>query len=141
MGARPLRRTIQREIEDSLSERILFNELTAGQIVVVDTTGEGDSAEFTFRGEPKPVPGAGHPAGPDVAGGPPRSKHSRRKGRDPRRVHAAFRRTWAAVARGGRGRRDRGWSGGVRGRPAAAHRIPDGIEAPCTGSTVSAVQV
>jgi ATPases with chaperone activity, ATP-binding subunit len=27
MGARPLRRTIQREIEDALSERILFNEL------------------------------------------------------------------------------------------------------------------
>ena len=27
MGARPLRRTIQREIEDALSEKILFNEL------------------------------------------------------------------------------------------------------------------
>ena len=27
LGARPLRRTIQREIEDALSERILFNEL------------------------------------------------------------------------------------------------------------------
>ena len=27
LGARPLRRTIQREIEDTLSERILFNEL------------------------------------------------------------------------------------------------------------------
>ena len=30
LGARPLRRTIQREIEDTLSERILFNELRAG---------------------------------------------------------------------------------------------------------------
>ncbi|MEV4695893.1 ATP-dependent Clp protease ATP-binding subunit, partial [Micromonospora echinospora] len=36
LGARPLRRTIQRDIEDNLSERILFNELTPGQIVVVD---------------------------------------------------------------------------------------------------------
>src|SRR6185312_5592024 len=31
LGARPLRRTIQREIEDNLSERILFNELRPGQ--------------------------------------------------------------------------------------------------------------
>ncbi|MEV6931648.1 NDP-hexose 4-ketoreductase, partial [Dactylosporangium sp. NPDC051485] len=44
LGARPLRRTIQREIEDSLSERILFNELKPGQIVVIDC--EGDPAQF-----------------------------------------------------------------------------------------------
>jgi ATP-dependent Clp protease ATP-binding subunit ClpC len=31
LGARPLRRTIQREIEDSLSEKILFGELIAGR--------------------------------------------------------------------------------------------------------------
>ncbi|SDI95399.1 ATP-dependent Clp protease ATP-binding subunit ClpC [Frankineae bacterium MT45] len=54
LGARPLRRTIQREIEDALSERILFGELTAGQIVVVDAEGEGKEAKFTFRGELKP---------------------------------------------------------------------------------------
>ena len=29
LGARPLRRTIQREIEDNLSEKILFGELKA----------------------------------------------------------------------------------------------------------------
>ncbi|MER7003121.1 ATP-dependent Clp protease ATP-binding subunit [Dactylosporangium sp. NPDC000555] len=44
LGARPLRRTIQREIEDALSERILFNELRPGQIVVIDC--EGDPAQF-----------------------------------------------------------------------------------------------
>jgi ATP-dependent Clp protease ATP-binding subunit ClpC len=54
MGARPLRRTIQREIEDVLSEKILYGELTAGQIVVVDTTGDGEEQAFTFRGEAKP---------------------------------------------------------------------------------------
>jgi ATP-dependent Clp protease ATP-binding subunit ClpC len=55
LGARPLRRTIQREIEDSLSEKILFGELTAGQIVVVDvTTGEDGKDAFSFRGEAKP---------------------------------------------------------------------------------------
>jgi ATP-dependent Clp protease ATP-binding subunit ClpC len=66
LGARPLRRTIQREIEDQLSEKILFGEVEPGQIVVVDVEGfdpdavEGsraadDKAKFTFRGEPKPV--------------------------------------------------------------------------------------
>jgi ATP-dependent Clp protease ATP-binding subunit ClpC len=53
MGARPLRRTIQREIEDSLSERILFGELKAGEIIVVDVEGEGAEAKFTFVGAPK----------------------------------------------------------------------------------------
>jgi ATP-dependent Clp protease ATP-binding subunit ClpC len=53
LGARPLRRTIQREIEDSLSERILFGELKPGQIVLVDVVGEGSTAEFTFLGEGK----------------------------------------------------------------------------------------
>ena len=54
LGARPLRRTIQREIEDSLSEKILFGELKAGQIVIVDVEGTGQEAEFTFKGVPKP---------------------------------------------------------------------------------------
>ena len=39
LGARPLRRTIQREIEDQLSEKILFGEVEPGQIVVVDVEG------------------------------------------------------------------------------------------------------
>ncbi len=53
LGARPLRRTIQREIEDSLSEKILFGELKAGEIVLVDVEGEGADAKFTFAGSPK----------------------------------------------------------------------------------------
>jgi ATP-dependent Clp protease ATP-binding subunit ClpC len=56
LGARPLRRTIQRELEDKLSEKILFGEVEPGQIVIVDVEGwdgEGpdDKAVFTFRGE------------------------------------------------------------------------------------------
>jgi ATP-dependent Clp protease ATP-binding subunit ClpC len=54
LGARPLRRTIQRAIEDALSEKILFGELKAGQIIVVDVKGTGEDAEFTFKGVPKP---------------------------------------------------------------------------------------
>ena len=53
LGARPLRRTIQREIEDGLSERILFGELKPGEIIVVDVEGEGAEAAFTFKGAPK----------------------------------------------------------------------------------------
>ena len=40
-----------------------------GQIVVVDTTGEGEAAEFTFRGEPKPAPVPDIPLVADIAGG------------------------------------------------------------------------
>ncbi|BCJ27767.1 ATP-dependent Clp protease ATP-binding subunit [Actinocatenispora sera] len=58
LGARPLRRTIQREIEDALSERILFNEITPGQIVVVDVEGDPadiDKSHLVFRGTTKPA--------------------------------------------------------------------------------------
>ena len=44
LGARPLRRTIQREIEDALSERLLWNEFSAGQLIVVDV--EDDAIAF-----------------------------------------------------------------------------------------------
>ncbi|HEX7405563.1 MAG TPA: ATP-dependent Clp protease ATP-binding subunit [Candidatus Nanopelagicaceae bacterium] len=53
MGARPLRRTIQREIEDPLSEKILFGELKGGELILVDIEGEGEEAKFTFTGSPK----------------------------------------------------------------------------------------
>jgi ATP-dependent Clp protease ATP-binding subunit ClpC len=62
LGARPLRRTIQREIEDTMSEKILFGELGAGEIVTVDVDGwdgeskDTDSATFTFTPRPKPLP-------------------------------------------------------------------------------------
>ncbi|BDD80831.1 ATP-dependent Clp protease ATP-binding subunit ClpC1 [Tsukamurella pulmonis] len=60
LGARPLRRTIQREIEDALSEKILFGEIAAGQIVDVDVEGwdgesKGEDAKFTFAGKAKPA--------------------------------------------------------------------------------------
>ncbi|WP_410810763.1 ATP-dependent Clp protease ATP-binding subunit [Micromonospora sp. 067-2] len=58
LGARPLRRTIQRDIEDNLSERILFNELTPGQIVVVDCEGDPndiDKSKLVFRGADRSV--------------------------------------------------------------------------------------
>jgi ATP-dependent Clp protease ATP-binding subunit ClpC len=55
LGARPLRRTIQREIEDNLSEKILFGELKAGQIVMVDVEGTGPEARLTFKAYPSPA--------------------------------------------------------------------------------------
>ncbi|TQS05966.1 ATP-dependent Clp protease ATP-binding subunit, partial [Microbispora bryophytorum] len=55
MGARPLRRTIQRELEDTLSEKILYGELRPGQVVKIDIEGEGDAATFVFAGETAPA--------------------------------------------------------------------------------------
>ena len=67
LGARPLRRVIQRDIEDAISEKILMGDLEDGQRVIVDAEGEGILGEFTFKGRssrsrpspispPKPVP-------------------------------------------------------------------------------------
>jgi ATP-dependent Clp protease ATP-binding subunit ClpC len=53
LGARPLRRTIQRELEDVLSEKMLFGDLKAGEIILVDVSDETDTATFTFKGTPK----------------------------------------------------------------------------------------
>ncbi|WP_104116646.1 ATP-dependent Clp protease ATP-binding subunit [Arthrobacter sp. B1805] len=54
MGARPLRRTIQREIEDQLSEKILFGEIKSGERIDIDVEGEGVDARFTFIGHGAP---------------------------------------------------------------------------------------
>nr|MDK8532781.1 ATP-dependent Clp protease ATP-binding subunit [Gleimia europaea] len=48
LGARPLRRAIQREIEDMLSEKILFGEIKSGDTVRVDAEGEEGEQRFTF---------------------------------------------------------------------------------------------
>jgi len=53
LGARPLRRTVQREIEDTLAEKLLFGEVRPGQLVLVDVEGSGPDATFTFKGTPK----------------------------------------------------------------------------------------
>ena len=52
MGARPLRREMQRNIEDALSEKILFSEIKPGEKITVDAEGEGDDAKFTFSSQP-----------------------------------------------------------------------------------------
>lgn len=49
LGARPLRRTIQRMVEDPLSEKVLWKEFRAGQTIVVDT--EDGEVVFTARDE------------------------------------------------------------------------------------------
>jgi ATP-dependent Clp protease ATP-binding subunit ClpC len=55
LGARPLRRAIQRLVEDALSERILWKEFRAGETIVVDV--EDDQIAFrSIEGiEPPPV--------------------------------------------------------------------------------------
>jgi ATP-dependent Clp protease ATP-binding subunit ClpC len=53
LGARPLRRTVQRDVEDVLAEKILYGDLKPGQIVLIDTDGDGMDASFVFTGTPK----------------------------------------------------------------------------------------
>jgi ATP-dependent Clp protease ATP-binding subunit ClpC len=59
LGARPLRRAIQRLVEDPLSEKILWKEFHAGDTIVVDA----ENDEIVFRSvagiEPPPVELAG----------------------------------------------------------------------------------
>ena len=59
MGARPLRRALQRMVEDPLSEKILWKEFRAGDTVIVDA----ENGEVTFKAmeqfEPPPVEMAG----------------------------------------------------------------------------------
>ncbi len=53
LGARPLRRTLQRDIEDPLAEKLLFGDLKPGSIVLVDVaTGDGEEP-FEFTAMPK----------------------------------------------------------------------------------------
>jgi ATP-dependent Clp protease ATP-binding subunit ClpC len=47
LGARPLRRAIQRLLEDPLSEKVLFNEFPAGSTVLVDVDPD-DSERLSF---------------------------------------------------------------------------------------------
>ena len=74
LGARPLRRTIQREIEDVLAEKMLYGEVGPGQIVLVDVEGEGAAASFNFKGTPKATLPDAPPlepvGGPDDSDGP-----------------------------------------------------------------------
>ena len=53
LGARPLRRALQRDMEDILAEKILFGELQPGQIVQVDVSEEGAELPFKFTGVAK----------------------------------------------------------------------------------------
>jgi len=49
LGARPLRRTIQRMVEDPLSEKLLYKEFTAGQTIIVDARDDDIVFEATSR--------------------------------------------------------------------------------------------
>ncbi len=53
LGARPLRRTVQRDLEDVLAEKMLYGEVGPGQIVLVGVEGEAPNQTFTFKGTPK----------------------------------------------------------------------------------------
>src|SRR3954452_2875103 len=51
LGARPLRRAIQRLVEDAISERLLWKEYRAGETIVVDAEVDPETGDenITFR--------------------------------------------------------------------------------------------
>ena len=75
LGARPLRRTIQRDIEDPLSEKMLFGDMKPGSIVLVDVSTDDSEEPFTFTAMPKgempdapPIEAAGTADGETLTG-------------------------------------------------------------------------
>ncbi len=67
MGARPLRRAIQRYIEDPLADFVLRSELPPGATVMVEPAPEGDDREVLLSViEPQPAP---QPVGVGAEGG------------------------------------------------------------------------
>ena len=57
LGARPLRRAIQRMLEDPLSEKVLYKEFPAGATVLVDVDEEdADRLSFTSVETPDQPP-------------------------------------------------------------------------------------
>jgi ATP-dependent Clp protease ATP-binding subunit ClpC len=65
-GARPLRRTIQHLVEDQLSEKILFGEITPGSSITVDLEGEGETAKLTFSTTSRPEAIEGTPVAGEI---------------------------------------------------------------------------
>jgi ATP-dependent Clp protease ATP-binding subunit ClpC len=77
LGARPLRRALQRDVEDVLAEKILFGDVRSGELVLVDVDDDpdkiaADGKRFTFTGNAKATP-APELATADVAGAQPKS--------------------------------------------------------------------
>lgn len=68
LGARPLRRAIQRDIEDVLSEKLLYGEFEDGQVIVVDVDKDDIPMSFTFKGQDASEP---LPAGVGEVEAPP----------------------------------------------------------------------
>jgi ATP-dependent Clp protease ATP-binding subunit ClpC len=56
MGARPLRRAIQRHIEDPLADFVLGAELTPGSTIMIDRKGEEEVDITIIPGEPRQEP-------------------------------------------------------------------------------------
>jgi ATP-dependent Clp protease ATP-binding subunit ClpC len=78
LGARPLRRAVQRMVEDPVSEKLLLKEFRAGEIIVVDAeddpeTASGASCSAPSRGSPRrpwswPRPAARRPPKAETTG-------------------------------------------------------------------------
>ncbi len=79
-GARPLRRTIQREVDNHLSRLLLDGRLKEGSRVVVDVDGGDGRLTFDTPPQPVPLPGTGTGTGLSTSGDPGTSTSSTHPG-------------------------------------------------------------
>jgi ATP-dependent Clp protease ATP-binding subunit ClpC len=64
LGARPLRRVIQNDVEDEIAEGVLEGRLHDNEKILIGTEGEGKDAKLTFTGIPFTPDGKVEPAKP-----------------------------------------------------------------------------
>jgi ATP-dependent Clp protease ATP-binding subunit ClpC len=69
-GARPLRRAVQRLIEDPLSEEVLLGRFSAGDTIRADLDGEGETATVIFRKVEAPDAGGAPDGQPEALSAP-----------------------------------------------------------------------
>ncbi len=70
MGARPLRRAIQRLIEDPLADQVLGGDIPEGSVITVDRDGESEEMKISIApGEPPVAAATASTGGDDTEGG------------------------------------------------------------------------
>ena len=107
LGARPLRRAIQRMVEDSLSERLLWKEFRAGETIIVDAEVDPESTPTrrsspsapSRASSPRPSrwPRPDPPSNPSPSSGRPGAGATRRGATLPAVFPAHLRRRLASV--------------------------------------------
>jgi ATP-dependent Clp protease ATP-binding subunit ClpC len=79
-GARPLRRAIQKYVEDAMAEKILSHNLGEGDTITIGTTGSGDETEISFKIKKAPAEPEKKDEEEDESDEKPKKSESKAKG-------------------------------------------------------------